>query len=64
MNRNKLRRMIRKSAGLPLVYLGVVLLLLHFLLRPESNVPLCIALALEAAGIVSHYRDIRAGKGG
>ncbi len=50
---------IRAAVGLPLMYLGVVLLLLHFLLHTASNGLLIAAIVLELIGVVAHYYKVR-----
>ena len=54
---------IRKPAtaviGLPLMYIGVLLLILHYLLHSTSNVMMVIALTLEIVGATAHYWKIK-----
>ncbi len=45
--------------GLPLLYIGVILLILHFLLHSTSNTLMIVALILEIVGATAHYWKIK-----
>lgn len=45
--------------GLPLLYIGVILLILHFLLHSTSNMLMIVALILEIVGATAHYWKIK-----
>ncbi len=58
-NALRIWRFISPIADLPLVYAGVVLLLIHYFLHSTSNVLLCLAIVFEVIGTVAHYAKIR-----
>ena len=45
--------------GLPLLYIGVALMAIHFVCKFHSNALLIIALILEIAGTGFHYYKIK-----
>lgn len=45
--------------GLPLLYIGTTLLVLHYFLQSSSNIVLIIALILDVVGIIAHYWKIK-----
>ncbi len=63
MKAKSLLSRIRKPAtavvGLPLMYIGVLLLILHYLLHSTSNILMIVALILEIVGATAHYWKIK-----
>ncbi len=59
MAKNKALICVNNILGLPLVYLGILLLLLHFFLHLSSNILLILALVLEIIGVVGHYWKVK-----
>ncbi len=51
--------LVRWVVGLPLVYLGVALLVLHLLLPQATNSLLIIALSCEIIGVIAHYHAVK-----
>ena len=45
--------------GLPLLYFGVLLMVIHFVFHLSSNLLLTLALTLEIVGVVAHYYKIK-----
>ena len=46
--------------GLPLLYIGTILLVLHYFLQLSSNIILIIAIVLDTVGIIAHFWKIKA----
>ncbi len=59
MKEKKVLRYAGALFGLPLLYAGVALLLLHFFLHSRSNALLCIAVAMEIVGVTVHYYKVK-----
>ncbi len=56
--------MLTKFLGLPMVLVGALVLVLHFLLRTRlsgvgGNVLLCVGIVLELAGVVGYCWRVR-----
>jgi len=45
--------------GLPLLYLGVLLMVVHFVFHLSSNIILFTAVVLEILGVTAHYYKIK-----
>ena len=56
---SRIRKPATAVVGLPLMYIGVFLLILHYLLHSTSNVMMVIALILEIVGATAHYWKIK-----
>ena len=56
------RLLASRWMGLPLLYLGVALLLAHRVFSLHSNALLVVAIVLEVAGAVLHFRRIKTGR--
>lgn len=56
---SRIRKPATAVVGLPLMYIGVLLLILHYLLHSTSNVMMVIALILEIVGATAHYWKIK-----
>ncbi|MCD7713867.1 MAG: hypothetical protein LUI08_02905 [Prevotella sp.] len=47
-----------KWDGLALFFIGLALLVVHFLAHSTSNILLIVAIVLEISGLILHYRKI------
>ncbi len=56
---SRIRKPATAVVGLPLMYIGVFLLVVHYLLHSTSNVMMVIALILEIVGATAHYWKIK-----
>jgi len=45
--------------GLPLLYIGVILMVVHFAFHLNSNTVLCVAICLEIIGVASHFYKLK-----